>query len=489
MKLRALMLASATGMVATAVTVWATIPAHKAAASPTPASAPIAAPTPPPDHSHFQAGKTLMVEGRLGHPILPASVDSETFLFVDVTGTAVAPTNPAPLDLSIVIDRSGSMAGKRLTNALAAARTAIQRLRDGDVVSVISFNTTTEVVAKPTTIDFAARARLVSQLAAIHAGGDTCISCGIDTAMHLLAERDNMVNRILLLSDGIPTAGVRDVEGFQRIAENCRTMSTSVTTIGVDVEYDEKVMSALARSSNGHHFFVADPTGLPTIFDQEMRSLTRTVANRAELAIDLAPGVTAEQVFDRVTTNNGSQVVVPFGAFSAGEHKTLLVRLRVPRGTAGERPVAALRLHYDDLADGKPGNCEGLLATRLSSDPSALSPLDGLVSARVSATETATVLEDANKLFKAGKADEARAVIAGERQRIMVNHSAAKNAAPADRMGDLDTAFTKTEKTLAGAGSGFVAAPAGMQPRKPDADKPGQMQVRENQAAATDATE
>src|SRR5258706_6084503 len=102
-------------------------------------------------------------------------------------------------------------------------------------------------------------------------------------------------------------------------------------------------MAARARSSNGRHFFVADPAGLPSIFDQEMASLTKTVANRVELTVDLAPGVFAEHVFDRVNSGDGSQVVVPLGTFSGGDHKTVLVRLRVPRGPVGERPIAAVR--------------------------------------------------------------------------------------------------------------------------------------------------
>ena len=334
MKLRTLMLLGASGMIVTGAVVWSAAgPARRKAPAPAIAEPVAPPPAPPPvDHAQFHAGKTLTLEGRLGHAVLPADVDNETFLFVDVAGANVIAQSPAPLDLSIVIDRSGSMAGKRLTNALAAARTAIERLRDGDVASVISFNTAVDVVVQPTTIDATSPARMIRQLAAIRAGGDTCISCGIDAAMRLLGERDGMVERVLLLSDGEPTAGVRDVDGFRRIAEDCRRMGASVTTIGVDVAYDEKVMSALARGSNGHHFFVADPTGLPAIFDSEMASLTRTVANRAELTVDLAPGVFADRVFDRSAASTGSQLVIPLGALSAGDHKTLLAQLRVPRG-------------------------------------------------------------------------------------------------------------------------------------------------------------
>ena len=111
-----------------------------------------------------------------------------------------------------------------------------------------------------------------------------------------------------------------------------------------------------------------------------------------------------EHVFDRVANTNGNQLVVPLGTFAANEHKTLLVRVRVPRGAAGERAVAAVRLKYDDLAESKPGTCEGHLAARLSTDGGELTPLDGLVSGRVSATETAATLQQANDLFNAGRA-------------------------------------------------------------------------------------
>jgi Ca-activated chloride channel homolog len=490
MNLRTLMLLSATGMVATGAVVWTTVdPAAARTSSPT---APIAGPTfippkppPPPDHSHFQAGKTLMVEGRLGHAVLPAGVDNDTFLFVDVTGTAAIARSPAPLDLSIVIDKSGSMAGKRLTNAIAAARTAIQRLRDGDVVSVITFHSATEVVIQPTTIDQASRDKIIAKLGTIRAAGETCISCGIDTAMSLLAQRQNMVDRILLLSDGQPTVGVKDVDGFRRIAENCRRMGAGVTTIGVDVGYDEKVMSTLARNSNGNHFFVADPTGLPSIFDQEMASLTKTVASHVELTVDLAPGVFVDHVFDRAATSTGSQLVVPFGTLSAGDHKTLLARVRIPRGTAGERAIAAVRLRYDDLAETKVGNCEGQLAARLTDDASAITPLDGIVSARVSSTETAQTLEDANALFQAGRGDEARIMIARQQAKLAKDRDVATRNTPAARRPGLDATYTKNNERLDGAGSGFAQTTPTV---APGSDKNGQATVRQSEADAVEAT-
>lgn len=470
MKLRTVSLLGATCMVATAALVWISVdPARGSATTasapppappiaPKPAVAPLA-----PDHSSFTAGKTLLVSGRLGHKVLPADSDSETFVFADVSGDANAKaTTGAPLDLAIAIDRSGSMSGKKLDNALAAARTAIQRLRDGDVVSVILYNTSIETIVPPTVIDAASRERAVRAIGHPAAMGDTCISCALDEAQTLLRGRDGMVSRVLLLSDGVATAGVRDQAGFERIAEDTRATGASISTIGVGVDYDERVMASLARASNGDHFFVATPTDLPAIFDREMDSLQKTVAARAELVVDLAPGVFAEQVFDRTTATSdlGSQVVVPLGTFAADEHKTVLIKVRVPRGQAGERPIAQVRLRYDDLVTGKDGSCDGALVAQLSTDPAQLTPLDGIVSARLSSTETAQALEEANQLFRNGQAAQAQAVLrkrAAELEPMhhMAHATTTPTAAPA-----VDASFDKQAEALRGANAGFGSAAA-----------------------------
>ena len=108
-----------------------------------------------------------------------------------------------------------------------------------------------------------------------------------------------------------------------------------MTTIGVDVDYNEKIMSAIAVDSNGRHYFVADPSGLPRVFEEEARSLTRTVASNAEIAIDLAPGVVLDRVFDRSFRRAGNQVLVPLGTFAGSDVKTVLLQVHVPHDREG----------------------------------------------------------------------------------------------------------------------------------------------------------
>ncbi len=487
MKVRSVGILAAAGMMLTSLTVWSLTP-KGASVKPEPTTlATIAGPGPlVVDHARFTAGRTLMMEGRLGNARLAANQDNQTFISVSVKAAAdSAATTPSPLELAIVIDRSGSMKGKRLQNAVAAAQGMIRRLRDGDVVSVIAYNTTTETLVPSTTIDASSRERAIAAVSGLDARGDTCISCGIDAGMDMLKRRSGMVERMLLLSDGEATAGVRNVAGFRRIASTVRSLGAAISTIGVDVDYNERVMTALAQESNGAHYFVENPSGLPRVFDQELSSLVHTVAKDTNLTLSLAPGVEVEQVFDRSFRRDGNRVVVPMGSFAAGDTKTLLVRVHVPRGAAGERAIADVTLDYDDLDARAPGSCHGSLATLLVDDPSQASPMDPLVQGRFERSETASTLREANQLFASGNAEEAKRKLAKRLDAVRHHRAVAEKAAPKPRKKEVAADFERQAAVLGQAEHGF-AAPAAAAAPAPAKSRAGKAQVRQNAADAFD---
>ncbi len=308
--------------------------------------------TVPNELSRFTDGKTLTVDGRVGNPRLSRTSAGETFVMLEVRpADGITAGAAAPVNLSLVIDRSGSMKGTRIRNAIAGAVGAVERLNDGDVVSVVTFDTQTQVVVPATTIGPGARERINAAIRGIGLGGDTCISCGIEEGMRLLAQTSGKVNRIILLSDGDANHGVRDVPGFRGIAQRAQGRGVSVTTIGVDVDYNEKIMAAIAQDSNGRHYFVADDSGLARVFEDEAQSLTRAVASNAEVAVELAPGVELDRVFDRSFRRAGNQIIVPLGTFAGPEVKTVLLKVRVPHDKEGAVAVAGVDLAYRDLVD------------------------------------------------------------------------------------------------------------------------------------------
>jgi Ca-activated chloride channel family protein len=455
----------------------------------------------------IQTGDTLLVDARLGHASLPKASKGETYLFASVTASddkATAAT-ATPMNLAVVIDRSGSMKGDRIANAMNAAVTALERMRDGDSISVVSFDTSAQVVVPPTRISSGNRSNIEASIRSIRLGGDTCISCGLEEGMRQLEQTSlggDRLNRMILLSDGVTNNGIRDMPGMRSMANRMRDRGVTISTIGVDVDFDEKMMAAIASEANGRHYFVANSSGLSSVFSQEFDDLLASVAKESELSIELAPGVEVAEVFDRSFRREGNKLIVPFGTFSAKQEKTVLVRLRVPTDGVGDQPVADVKLAFRDLIKKSDGSCTGALAINVKDDGSEQKDLDPFVAARLERSRTAQTLTEANKLFEAGRTDEARQRLA--QQQVALKHSEEKalaiaatrpSAAPRRAAKSLDkdfddqnTAIANAEREFAkpppakAAGGGVGIAAANAAP----ASRDGKAQVRSNQQAASD---
>ncbi|MCR9161205.1 MAG: vWA domain-containing protein [Nannocystaceae bacterium] len=435
-----------------------------------------------PAKDRFEAGGTVHVSARLGHGTMAAGRSAKTFVHLDLEAPEdLRAAEAASTNLSIVIDRSRSMKGQRMQNALAAARGMIARLSDGDTVSVVVYNTQSTVLVPPTTITAQSRSELGLQLRTIEARGHTCISCGVEAGLEQLARGQGAVSRMLLLSDGQANTGVRDVSGFERLAERARQRGVTVSSLGVDVDYDERLLLAVAQASNGRHYFVRDPSGLARVFDEELLSMQRTVAAGVEAVIDLGPGIEVTHVFDRAFTRRGRALVVPFGAFAAGDRKSLLFEVQLPRGGSGLRDVADVTLRYQDLTvePRQDGECEGSLAVRLTDDPGAVSPLDPLVETRLARAETAAALREANLAFASGDVAGAQAKLERTRGRIRRRKAASANRAPKKNKARIDSAFEDQFSALDGAGRNFEEA-AQAAPAAPSSSRAGKASVRQN---------
>ncbi|HEY2518163.1 MAG TPA: VWA domain-containing protein [Polyangiaceae bacterium] len=419
----------------------------------------------------FHDGRTLALDARLGHTALrsdPSGGADETFLLASVSG-ADRTGSVAPMNVALILDRSGSMRGARMTNAVAAATGIVERMRDGDRITVVAFDDTAQVVVPPTLASTTSRPGIESAIRAIHVGGDTCLSCGLEAAMRALeAARlsPDEVDRAILLSDGAANRGVKDARGLRTLAGRMRDQGCAVSTVGLDVDFDEKVMAAIASESNGHHYFVANAGDLAPVFDRELDALLATVARDAELVVEPAPGVDVVEVFDRAFRREGGRVVIPFGTFGAHQEKTALLRVKVAAGHEGVAPVASLSLTWRDLASRREESMSGALSLRVVPPDSPASEFDPFVAARVARSQTAQTLTDANLLFEQGKEDEARRTLARHARALKLEadkanaHSSMSGfSAPPPGFKALDDDFNGQLSAVAQAESAFGAQP------------------------------
>lgn len=432
----------------------------------------------------FSANGTLGMDARLGHAKLPAGETQETFVLVNVRADDRASGRSASRHLAIVVDRSGSMRGRRMQNAIAAAQGAVRRLADGDSVSVVDYAGFAHVLVEPTELGPDTRDTVSARIARLGADGDTCISCGLDTALELLRRRSGGVDRVLLVSDGEATTGVRDIEGMRRVADRVRSTGATVTTIGVDVDYNERMMTAIAEQTNGRHYFVQEPSALSAIFDQELSGLERTVAREAKVELELEPGVELLDVGGRSFRREGSRVSVALGSFAAGEERSVLARVRLASASGGEQPVVRARLTYDDLTTGTRAESDGSLTALLTTDGTR-SPLEPHVEESVQRSGSVTALNDAADLFKAGDAEAAKRKVAEKLDEVRERRAVALSAAPAPARAALSSRFDQEEVALGTAASAF-AEPPPAPTASPEAVRESKAALKRNAAQAAE---
>jgi Ca-activated chloride channel family protein len=380
-------------------------------------------------------------------------------------------------------------------------------MNDGDRVTVVAFDTSSRVLAPTTVLTPSTRPAVQAAIRAMQPGGDTCISCALDTASAQLEASpgaSDEVRRVLLISDGEATTGVRDIGGLRALASRVSSRGFSVSTIGVDLAFDEKVMAAIAQESNGKHWFVADASALSNVFQEELGALQTAVATGTELVVEPAPGVVIQDVLDRPFRREGNRIVVQLGTFDPKQEKTVLVRAQVPSDGDGAQQVASLALSYRDVTQRLDARCGGALEVEVRSDGTAQQDLDPFVAARFERSLTAHTLTEANQLFEQGKADEARNRLAERRAALatVAGHLTTTPAATsrplamgrtvASDFHEQDSVLTQAESGFAqspgaGAGGGVMQGKGSMpMAGAPPASAPAAKAVRQNQANAVD---
>lgn len=285
---------------------------------------------------------------------LVAAGDDDAVLMVEVRGAEDGETVRTPVSMAVVIDVSGSMAGEKIDHAKEAASRLVDRLAEGDLLTLIVYDTSARTLLS----NYAISNDNSSAQLAIHGigtGGNTCVSCGLDAAFTALESAPHAhLRRVVMLSDGNANRGVTDSDGLRERASGALERSRTVTsTIGLGTDYNEDLLAAISVGGTGAYYFLPDGAAMAGILDRELAALERTVAT--ELAISVTPGdgVTLGETEAVGARRDGDGLVFNLGQLAAGEVRRFLVPLTLPAGNLGEvvRAVAGFRPVGGEVAE------------------------------------------------------------------------------------------------------------------------------------------
>jgi Ca-activated chloride channel family protein len=252
----------------------------------------------------------------------------------------------APLNISLVLDRSGSMAGEPFRNMLLAAEAFIGQLRDGDRLSVVAFSDGVWEAVPPTVINGATRNAAVAGVRALRDGGGTYLSGGMLAGLAEVfgAFQPWIINQVVLFSDGQPTAGITSASELARIASRAAERGVSITTIGFGTAHDELLMQGIADASGGTYYYVDSPDDMPRIFQREAGAILRSAGRGTDVDLEIPAGLVLEDVIGYGYVVAGGHVHVRIGSVPHNEERYVVFRFRPAGG--GTLPVGVV---YSDL--------------------------------------------------------------------------------------------------------------------------------------------
>jgi Ca-activated chloride channel family protein len=296
-------------------------------------------------------GQELEFSSTLEQPVLESGESQRTYIKVGVKGyeTDAAVVRP-PVNVAIVLDRSGSMAGDKIRQAKEAAKYAVDLLGPQDILSIITYESTVDVLMPATRV--ADKNRVKGLIDEIQIAGSTALFAGVSKGAEELRkflDRDR-VNRVILLSDGIANVGPESPGALGDLGSSLRKQGISVSTIGLGLGYNEDLMFRLAQKSDGNHAFVENAKDLVRIFDYEFRDVMSVVAQDVRINLQLKNGVKAIRVLNREAEIFEDRVSVIINQVYSSQEKYFLLEVEVPAGSDRQViEVASLDVAYRNL--------------------------------------------------------------------------------------------------------------------------------------------
>ena len=284
--------------------------------------------------------------------LLKGKGDRKVIVKIEVEGGKSLRANRIPLNLAIVLDRSGSMGGEKLEQAKQAAMMLVDQLDKKDVLSLIVYETEVEVVlpAGPLRDRKKEIKRIIQE---IETGGSTALYGGVQKGGRQLDEflSQQRISRVILLSDGIANVGPssnREIAGLgSRLAKN----GVSVTTIGLGDNYNETLMTALAEASDANYYYVADVEDLPSVFESELGELQTVLAREVVIEIRCPNGVRPLRFLGRPGELKSRHESVTFNTLSSEQSRDLYLEVELEQSVLGTLDtIADVEIRYLDPA-------------------------------------------------------------------------------------------------------------------------------------------
>ena len=305
--------------------------------------------------------KQIVLNVDTGTPVVLSETKQTAFIKVSLTGFEREKDGVrTPANIAIVIDKSGSMGGQKMRQAIEAAVMAVNILDSNDIVSIITYDTSVDVIVPATKVS--EKDSIIRRIRRISSGGSTALFAGVSKGAAEVRKfiDKNRVNRVILLSDGQANVGPRTPSELGQLGISLGKERISVTTIGLGLGYNEDLMTQLAGYSDGNHAFVENASDLVKIFRYEFGDVMSVVAQDVNIIINCSPQVKPIRVLGRNAEIIGNKIHTKLNQIYSEQEKFVLIEVEVQPGKTGmSYEMASVDVSYENLFSRKKEKVKG----------------------------------------------------------------------------------------------------------------------------------
>jgi Ca-activated chloride channel homolog len=290
---------------------------------------------------------------------------SQRQLEMSIGAIADAPSRNVPLNLCLILDHSGSMNGRPLETVKQAAGRLVEKLSQGDRLSVVVFDHRAKVLVSNQVIDHPATIK--RQIAQLKADGGTAIDEGLKLGIEEMAKgKREAISQAFLLTDGENEHG--DNNRCLKLAELAASYNLTVNTLGFGDRWNQDILERIADAGGGTLSHIAKPEQVIDEFGKLFNRIQSVGLTNSYLLLELMPQVrlaelkpiaqVAPDTIELPVQKEGERFVVRLGDLMTDLERVVLANLYIGQMPEGKQTIARLQIRYDD-----PGiNQTGLLS-------------------------------------------------------------------------------------------------------------------------------